>query len=243
MECRILWKHDDGISCDFSDLFEQNDKVKLLSEKRSLEILEAMDNYNRILFRLKNWVTKDFKLVRDGRRVQSNHVLTPKVIWASTYSTICVHSWSEFGLNQEYFSFLEPVGSVSKEIDRIDTHHRLDQCIGIHIRGTDNALSKANSPPFIFENVISDLIKKDGKSKFYLVTDEPLLGTRLSELFKPNLIFYPRPQNRNTIEGVQGALIDLYCLSRTKRVLGSYYSSFSRVASEIGKKQLDVIRL
>ncbi len=44
------------------------------------------------------------------------------------------------------------------------------------------------------------------------------------------------PGTASTVEGIQIALADLLLLSKTKRILGSFYSSFSAMAGIIGAR-------
>ena len=40
--------------------------------------------------------------------------------------------------------------------------------------------------------------------------------------------------SRNTYEGMRFAVVDLYCLSKTSYIIGSYFSSYSHIASVLG---------
>lgn len=40
--------------------------------------------------------------------------------------------------------------------------------------------------------------------------------------------------DRNSLEGMKFAVLDLFCLSKTKKILGSVGSSYSQIAAEIG---------
>ena len=40
--------------------------------------------------------------------------------------------------------------------------------------------------------------------------------------------------DRNSLEGMKFAVVDLFCLSKTKKIIGSVGSSYSQIAAEIG---------
>lgn len=40
--------------------------------------------------------------------------------------------------------------------------------------------------------------------------------------------------DRNSLEGMKFAVLDLFCLSKTNKIIGSVGSSYSQIAAEIG---------
>jgi len=46
---------------------------------------------------------------------------------------------------------------------------------------------------------------------------------------------------RNSLQGMQDALVELYTLSRTSRIIGSMQSSYSETAAQIGRIQCEFI--
>ena len=48
---------------------------------------------------------------------------------------------------------------------------------------------------------------------------------------------------RNTLDGMQAAVIDLFCLANTNRIYGSYWSSFSEIAAQIKKAELVIVQI
>ena len=47
---------------------------------------------------------------------------------------------------------------------------------------------------------------------------------------------------RDTLAGMQDAVVDLFCLSRTRKLLGSYWSSFSDMAAELSGIPLQIVK-
>ena len=85
-------------------------------------------------------------------------------------------------------------------------------------------------------------VATDGDVRFFLATDEAEVKTELKRIFPKRIITQEHPLQRHTLEGMQGALVDLWCLASTQSVLGSYWSSFSDAAAEIGHIPLTVVR-
>ncbi len=113
--------------------------------------------------------------------------------------------------------------------------------IGIHIRRTDNikAIQKNTINDFIKK--MDTEIKKNPSTKFYLATDSENTKKELSNYFGNRIISFNTVLNRNTTDGMKGAVVDLWCLSSTKYIIGSYYSSYSELAAELGNIDLVII--
>ena len=44
---------------------------------------------------------------------------------------------------------------------------------------------------------------------------------------------------RNSLEGMKFAVVDLFCLSKTRKIIGSVASSYSQIAAEIGGIEIE----
>ena len=45
--------------------------------------------------------------------------------------------------------------------------------------------------------------------------------------------------DRNSLEGMKFAMVDLFCLSKTRKIIGSVASSYSLIAAEIGGIEIE----
>lgn len=116
-----------------------------------------------------------------------------------------------------------------------------DPTYGIHIRRGDSRLSKMKSPEILFIRKMEELIGINHATQFFLATDDAAVKHDLQRKFPGRIIINPHVIQRNTKEGIQNALVDMYCLSRTKKIFGSYYSSFSAVSAMINQIPFEVI--
>ncbi len=82
----------------------------------------------------------------------------------------------------------------------------------------------------------------DPEINFYLATDDLKVETLLINKFPGKIITYKKDYSRATVKGIQDAMVDLYSLANTCKIYGSYFSSFSDMASRIGNIPLIVIR-
>ena len=45
--------------------------------------------------------------------------------------------------------------------------------------------------------------------------------------------------DRNSLEGMKFAMVDLFCLSKTRKIIGNVASSYSQIAAEIGGIEIE----
>jgi len=141
---------------------------------------------------------------------------------------------------EDYKLFL-PTSELQNEIDSI-TKSFSKNTIGIHIRSTDNEDSKNKSPFRIFCNRIEEEIKLNGEVSFFLSTDNEEYQKVLLEKFgHARILFHEKEFRRDITKGIKDAVIDIFCLSITSKIYGSYFSSFSYVAGRIGNTPVEVL--
>lgn len=121
---------------------------------------------------------------------------------------------------------------------QIDKH-----TIGVHIRRGDNMVSIMESPLTLFIREMDKAIKENPYTKFYLATDSEKEQAVLEERYKDRILIYKkRSLDRNSSTAIVDAMVDLYNLARCKKILGSYYSSFSQIAALIGNQHLLILK-
>ena len=71
--------------------------------------------------------------------------------------------------------------------------------------------------------------------KFFLATDDKEEEALLRKTFPGKIVSNEnRTLRRDSLEGMYDALLDLYCLASCKKIIGSYFSSFTDIAADIG---------
>lgn len=117
-----------------------------------------------------------------------------------------------------------------------------DNTIGMHIRRTDNGWSIEHSPLDLFTKKIEEEIDRDPTVKIFLATDSPETKQMLVEKYPGRVVTRFNNATRYTLKGEVDGLIDLLLLARTKKVYGSFRSSFSDLASQIGKCPIEILK-
>ena len=113
--------------------------------------------------------------------------------------------------------------------------------IGVHVRRGDNLMSHKYSPLDLFIKKMDENIGVDPSTTFYVSTDSNEVYETLKQIFGDKVYTAATVRSRDTLKGIQSALLDFYCLSKCKKILGSYDSSFSEIAAKMGKIPLEVI--
>ncbi len=110
--------------------------------------------------------------------------------------------------------------------------------IGIHIRRTDNSQSILLSPDHLFSEMIQKQILTDRSSIFYLATDSNEVKQKLTHEFGCRIVTSPNEACRSSRQGIMEAWAEMLVLSRMDLIIGSFYSSFSEMAAQIGNVPL-----
>jgi hypothetical protein len=153
----------------------------------------------------------------------------------------------EIKTNNTFFDKLVVKKNISHKIDRIVGIFD-ENTIGVHIRRGD----ALNSPWKYFYNLSNDdffidkmnkEIRENQKTNFYLSTDCEQTQKKFLEMFGNKIIalqkdFVESTDMHNPKFGQESAVIDLFCLSNTNKIIGTYWSSFSTLAANLKRKPI-----
>jgi hypothetical protein len=112
------------------------------------------------------------------------------------------------------------------------------QPVGVHVRRTDNQRAIEESPLSGFESAM----KKIPNGYFYLASDDDRSVSYLLRKFPGRVFCHETLRDRTSVEGVQEAVVSLYTLALCSKILGSYYSSFSKMAGQLRIVNVETIR-
>lgn len=143
--------------------------------------------------------------------------------------------------NYSVNNLFTPKKSLLSSVDKI-TEAYSDNTFGLHIRMTDNTIAIQNSPLYLFDNLISNELAINPISKFFLSTDEQSVKEDFIAKYGNAIITNKGPLNRSSEQGMYLAMIDILCLSRTLKIYGSFYSSFSEYAANMGNIPLVIVK-
>lgn len=226
----VFWfLYDASMNSTFSELFEPLPTEVRLYEFQKRPLL------SRFI------CTRHNPLFYDGDRAQNYLSLCRRGV--TKWLPLLHKDGSEFikDLGPRDYSWLKPCPRLLAKIEAVASELGSGS-VGLHIRRTDNEQSICNSPLELFIQRIEREIAANGNVKFFLATDDEQTKQILCLRYPENIVTRQNVAARNDREGVADAVIDLFVLSRTRRLYGSYWSSFSEVASWIGGIPLEVVR-
>lgn len=259
----VFWGRDHWLNCGYSDLFKPSVNFDVLEEKQwfgkkalypylpgskpasigrkglyaltkaTLEIRSEIwyEDFEKAVAQLDSTVQpKSIRSMLDYENLSLRHILPVLETLQATGNAFVCSAW-KLSAGQNYAENFAPITILNKQITELSS--RFTHTVGVHIRRTDHTSAIEHSPLQKFINAMDQEIAESNAS-FFLATDCKATEEELLSRYKNRIITYPKSSyNRNSVQGIQEALIDLYCLSKTDKVLGSYYSSFSQVAAEI----------
>lgn len=233
----VYWIKEKDFPVYFEDLFEDfhDDRIKIKKLNKLNLILTPIVKKNLYIPNILrkfffDIVINDFN-VKDGNIY--DFINTKK---NNMYLKSCHSMTTHYNLNEIFIPKIE----IQKKINKVKQYFN-ENTIGIHIRRTDNLFAIKNNSIEDFVNKINHEISLNSKSNFFLATDELEVKNYFKNIFGKKIITYDSVLNRNSLIGVQDAVIELWSLSSTKKIIGSHYSSYSEIAAEIGNIKLIII--
>ena len=233
IELSIIWMARPECNCRFNDLFMPIPGVAAKSYGRVMSrILDfSYDRRLASIFNGSHFLDNDAISGENGHETLSRALAELDV----TLRTTC-----DFSPNKGDFTWLRLDRNLEQAVEEVASRFN-SNTIGVHIRRGDNAKSVLYSPLEEFITLLHDEVARDGNVQFYLATDCMNTERDLRDCFNGRILSRSRELRRDRSQGVKDAFIDLVCLSRTRKIYGSYWSSFSEVASQIGQIPLQVV--
>jgi hypothetical protein len=152
------------------------------------------------------------------------------------YLSSC-HSMSKhYPLNKLFIPTKEIQIIIDSIRDKFSSH-----VVGVHIRRTDNIEAIKRNSVEDFKSRINQELVYNPETKFYLATDSNEVKKDLIHTYGEKIIKHEASLHRDSLQGMKDSVVDLWCLSSTKYIIGSFHSSFSELASELGEIELIII--
>ena len=141
---------------------------------------------------------------------------------------------------QEYYKDFIPASALQEQIN---TYEIGSDTIGVHIRRTDHHYAKESSPNEVFEKVIREHLTLNDAANVLLCSDDQSVKDYFKTVFGDKIMTIKvNSFDRNDPKAINDAIIELYLLSKTKKIFGSHFSSFSQIAADIGGIPLETLK-
>jgi hypothetical protein len=263
----VLWVQNEKCNCPYSSLFKppENTDIKIVEVKHELEITKvyALDNYeesihenfkiifptvhlddfllNKELSSVYNW--KLYNGIKSSEEIDALFIkkIDLKLKKLLAKETIYITSCYRLSPLKNKYTFFKPIDKIVKKVDAITI--KFNNTIGVHIRRTDHIVSKKYSALKKFELEMGKYILLEDSTTFYLSTDCKETKNQLVSKFKNRIIKQEiNSYDRNDKTAIKEALVDLLALSKSKKIIGSYLSSFTDMAVDIGGLEKQIIK-
>lgn len=237
---KVLWTLGPELNCGFYLLFETFSDVEA-TEVRSAQApkspLQGKLHFMAEYLRFRRACPRVIFQSEMDRLLKRNFDFTQLATYESVFITCC----NRFYRPERKLQPFVPAASIRQTVERYASQFG-DNTVGVHIRRTDHHTVTGFSPEQGFIEAMNAEIEQDPQTRFFLATDSPGVLKKFTAIFGSRLSQHPKEYNRNHPSGIQDAMVDLLCLSRTKKIIGSRLSSFSETAAQINDIPLMTIR-
>lgn len=224
---RILWCQDKGLACSFNKLFVPIKEVKEIRNLFFYKVLRKVYLHSPYRFihafnynendKLKDWLEHPTGML---------------------YCSSCSDFYKSNTL--KFHDVFKLNDSLKLKLDEIIKDFNTSM-IGVHIRRTDNVEAIKSTPIQKFVKYIESSLANNDNLKFYLATDDIEVKNDFVKMFGDKIITTNCALRRDTEDGIISAILELYALASCSKIIGSYYSSYSELAAEIGGIPLEIL--
>lgn len=244
-ELTVIWQKNKGLNADYQDIFQYNP-----SEFRLKSVSPLIYNLYYDIPRKKNfYLPKFFHLLDSNKWIyhisaqtafldddfffESASKLKKNLIVSSCYPF--------YEPNPEiYKSLFKPTETVKNRMKEIYEGRQID--LSIQIRRTDHKLSKEKSPVSLFEGAVITELSSKPDALIFLATDDREVKHYFKERFPNNIIYNHKDARRDCRDGIIDAVAEMFIMAESKKIYGSYSSTFSLMAALLGNVPLVVLQ-
>ncbi len=239
----ILWERHKyfGMVVPFKRLFKKPSGVTVISTLPGERVLtRGINKIFRSILRLccSKYIGQEESELLSAKAVNeiNNSFPNDKIVVLDTGSPIIWHNT---------LSILHPIKKVKDKVTDLQQQLGWDEAIiGVHVRRTDNMSSTEMSPLYLFEEKIRAELRQNSNARFYLATDDCSIKDKLRNEFGTCILTYdPEQAERFTNDGEINAYVELLLLSSCKELWGSYWSSYSDMAAQLGQIKKTTIKI
>lgn len=237
----IVWSQNSELNIPLDQLFEIN-KNWVLTEYPGVTYGSIQKNpFKRIItFIINNLRIGNKKVMKD--RDLKNYWKDPTSFEKQLMDQkgLYLHTCEAFGDYRDFLGAIRPSVGIQEEL-KAQLEIWNFGYIGVHIRRTDHVQAIANSPIEGFQKQMEEILKTNKSEKFYVTSDDEMVETFFKDQFGDSILSRDKLRSRNEADGVKAAFVDLLLLANSNRILGSFSSSFSQIAAEVGGVSLNII--
>ena len=244
-DLKICWELGPGWSDEsFYDLFDLP-KLNFISNKEYEKASNKFKNLDKIIKKSSN--AKEYKSELSDKEI-IDIIINESFCYKGDSCLFYIFP-QYFKENFDFLKLLQPNKKINKKINKILKDFN-ENTVGIHIRRGDATSCQFKENYLIssldsFEDKMNLELIKNKKTKFFLATDCPNTEAIFKNKFK-----VITNEDKNFVESnyfnpkfnQEDAVIDMFLLSKTKKILGTNWSSFSTVSSKLNQIPLNTVK-
>lgn len=216
----VIWFENKELGCPFHELFKKNNEIRIINIRSKWNLVKLWYQF-----------TCGF-VNNEAIRAHKGDGLLDEAFRKSLKKRTYIATEEHFYPCHDYHLFV-PTDEIIAKIKAI-TDRFQGNAVGVHIRRTDNGPAMAKSTTEAFVRAMERELADNPETKFYLATDDFKEEENLRKHFGDIIISNEnRDLSRDSISGIKDAMLDLYGLASTRKIIGSYFSSFTDIAADM----------
>ncbi len=233
----LLWFRTNDFNCNFDTLFKVPKEIGWLIQ------LDAVHPFGIMRRRLIHAIIRrTMRVCLEPEDVGTFSNPKHDFLSLAQNSSFYIRTWERFYLERPPFEGFRASPSMQRLIDESNVVRENHPTVGVHIRRPENLDASEHSKFEAFLDCMKAECATDPDIRFFLATDEPEDQKKLAAIFGQRLLLHPkRALDRSKPEALEDALVDLWILSKCKRIIGSHGSSFSNTAAALGQIDLEIV--
>lgn len=236
LELRVIWQANPECNCRFARLFEPVPDVTIVEARERLPVLVTQSlRHPRLAARLTGARVFEHGDLLDTAAEQ-------QLLDRAKASNAIIRTFETFFQTDQPLSWASATPEIIEKVEATVAEFG-PHMVGVHARRTDNEDSIRFGPTSEFVRLMHECVTVNPTVKFFLATDGVETEAELRAEFGDRILVRAKKLSRNDPQGIVDALVDVYCLSRTSRIIGSYWSTFSITASQLGRIPLTTVKI
>lgn len=233
----VWWVKDNGLNSEFSTIFETVSFIKDMSltdiHRKLLRLYDKKNNFLLCFLKLLEFL--HILLFLDEYTCLDKE----KIAKVNQYLFCFIRTWEAFLPKEKFHSDLFQLKNkelLNKELTKINSH-----TIGVHIRRTDNVWAIENSPLQLFEEKMKKELENNREANFYVCSDDVEVKQFFQTQYWKDKVKMPDGSiTRDSEDGIIQAACEMFALSKTQKIIGSYWSSFGEIAARLGNIEIEI---
>lgn len=233
---RVLWYRTPDFNARFDSIFTTNGLPFVVLERT------AICRVSRGGFRLREYFARLFgDYVLGKKETRPDTFCMESVAEAIGGRDVFVRTNSRLAYTENMYKLFVPIGEAAEIIEKF--RGTVVDCIGVHVRRTDNTHALRESTLEKFITLMNLEVEANAETRFFLATDDSEVSTVLQGVFGDRVQEYKkRAYSRNDPSAIIDAVVDLFLLSNCRKLIGSYWSSFTDTAAELNNIECVIAR-